>query len=177
MKFKLKTLLISAALISMATLLSHVKLFSMPAGGSVTLLSMFFATLPGYFFGWKVGILSGVVYGAVQFAVEPWFVHPIQIALDYIFAFAALGFSGFFTKGERRLQIGYVAAVFGRFFFSALAGYIFYSEMGWSFWEKIVMSVAYNAQYTVVEAVITLVVASVPAFKTFLKIAEKRAHA
>jgi thiamine transporter len=175
MKFKLKSMIISAALIAVAAALSNVKLFSMPSGGSATLLSMLFASAPGFLFGWKLGILSGVVYGLVQFALGPYIVHPAQVVLDYFFAFGALGFTGFFTAGKHRLQIGYAVAVLGRFFFSALSGFIFYSDMGLSFMENIIATVTYNGGYMGAEMIITLILISIPVFKSFLERLEKQA--
>jgi thiamine transporter len=170
-------MVISAALIAVAALLSNLKLLSMPAGGSVTFLSMFFAAAPGALFGWRLGLLSGFVYGVLQYALGGYYVHPAQIILDYPLAFGALGLSGFFTSGKYRLQIGYSVAVLGRFFFSALSGYIFFSDAGNSVWANIIATVTYNGGYMGVELIITLIVISIPAFKSFFEQMEKRALA
>ena len=170
-------MIISAVLIAVASLFSNIKLFSMPAGGSVTLLSMLFAAAPGFLFGWRLGILSGLVYGLAQYALGAYIVHPVQLVMDYFLAFGALGFSGFFTTGKYRLQIGYVAAVLGRLFFSSLSGYIFFSDLDLSVIERIFAAITYNGSYMGLEMIITLVVISVPVFKTFLERMEKQALA
>lgn len=62
---KLKNIIISVVSLSLvaATSLSSVvtsmiKIFSLPMGGSVTLLSMLFIVLIGYWFGLKVGLVA-----------------------------------------------------------------------------------------------------------------------
>ncbi|MDE5893146.1 MAG: energy-coupled thiamine transporter ThiT, partial [Acetatifactor sp.] len=54
-----------AMAIALGTVLSNVKLFEFPTGGSITLLSMLAACLPGYFFGLGEGIMTGVAYGVL----------------------------------------------------------------------------------------------------------------
>lgn len=46
-----KQLVFSAMAIALATVTSFIKLFSLPMGGSVTLLSMLFIVLIGYWYG------------------------------------------------------------------------------------------------------------------------------
>ena len=59
---RLSTLQITFCALSMALamVLSFVKFFSLPFGGSITLLSMLFICLPGYWYGVRVGITAGV---------------------------------------------------------------------------------------------------------------------
>ncbi|HCS68074.1 MAG TPA: energy-coupled thiamine transporter ThiT, partial [Oribacterium sp.] len=86
-----KILVYSAACIALASITSMMKIFSFPTGGSITLCSMLFATLPGFFFGPTVGIAAGVAYGILQFILEPYILTPVQVILDYILAFGAFG--------------------------------------------------------------------------------------
>ena len=60
--FKIKNLAFCGLLVALATVTSFIKIFSFPFGGSVTLLSMLFVVLAGYFYGPKLGILTAVVY-------------------------------------------------------------------------------------------------------------------
>ena len=46
--------------------------------------------------GAKMGLFTCFIYGLVQFALEPYAYHPIQVLLDYPLAFGVLGLSGFF---------------------------------------------------------------------------------
>ena len=110
-----KQLVYSAVAIALAVVCSMIKLFEMPMGGSVTLLSMLFIVLIAYWYGPYVGIMTAVAYGLVQFVTEPIFYTIPQMLLDYPLAFGALGLAGFFNKKKWGLQIGYVVGVFGRF--------------------------------------------------------------
>ena len=102
-----KQLVYSAVAIALAVVCSMIKLFEMPMGGSVTLLSMLFIVLIAYWYGPYVGIMTAVAYGLVQFVTEPIFYTIPQMLLDYPLAFGALGLAGFFNKKKWGLQIGY----------------------------------------------------------------------
>ena len=71
-----KQLVYSAVAIALAVVCSMIKLFDMPMGGSVTLLSMLFIVLIAYWYGPYVGIMTAVAYGLVQFVLEPIFYNP-----------------------------------------------------------------------------------------------------
>ena len=127
MKNTTKQLVFSAAAIALALIASRIKLFDMPMGGSVTLLSMLFISLIGYWFGPAAGIMTAVAYGMLQFVMEPVFYTIPQMLTDYPLAFGALGLSGFFSKQKHGLVIGYLAGVLGRYFFATLSGIIFFA--------------------------------------------------
>ena len=82
-----KQLVYSAVAIALAVVCSMIKLFEMPMGGSVTLLSMLFIVLIAYWYGPYVGIMTAVAYGLVQFVTEPIFYtipHGSPIGIDDI---------------------------------------------------------------------------------------------
>lgn len=162
-KFNAKQMAFSAAALALATVLSNVKLFHMPMGGSVTLFSMLFVTLVGYWFGLKVGICAAVAYGILQLAFGPYIIHPLQLCVDYIFAFGALGLSGIFKGKKYGLIAGYWVAIFGRFLFSFLSGVIFFASAaegakGGLF----VYSILYNGGYIFAEGILTSVLLVIP---------------
>ena len=84
-----KQLVYSAVAIALAVVCSMIKLFDMPMGGSVTLLSMLFIVLIAYWYGPYVGIMTAVAYGLVQFVLEPIFYTIPQMLLDYPLAYSA----------------------------------------------------------------------------------------
>ena len=92
--------------IAMATVLSLIKLYKMPQGGSVTPASMLPILLYALCFGPGWGLAVGVVYGVVQLAVEPYWMNPLQVFFDYIAAFGLLGLAGFFahSRAQRLAQ-------------------------------------------------------------------------
>ena len=94
MSKNVKVLVYCAVCIALATVTSMIKVFEFPTGGSITLCSMLFAMLPGFFFGPAIGIAAGVAYGILQFIIDPYVLTPVQAILDYVFAFGAFGISG-----------------------------------------------------------------------------------
>ena len=161
-KFTTRQLVFSAMAIAVAVVCSMIKVFNMPNGGSVTLLSMFFIVLIAYWYGPYVGIMTGLAYGLVQFVTEPIFYTIFQLLLDYPLAFGALGLAGFFNKKKWGLQIGYAVGVAGRFVFHTLSGVIFFASYAPEGMNPWVYSMGYQASYLLPEAAITLVIICIP---------------
>ena len=160
--FKIRNLAFCGLLIALATVTSFIKLFSFPFGGSVTLLSMLFVVLAGYFYGPKLGILTAIVYGLVQLVIEPQIYYPMQVVMDYVLAFGAIGLGSFLWKKKYGLITGYLIGITGRYLFSALSGYIFFAEYAWEGWSPILYTLAYNGAYIYSEAVITIILLLLP---------------
>ena len=83
--------------IALSFTLSYVKLWRMPQGGSVTLVSMLPIMLFSYVYGAKKGVLIGLIYGILQSLQDPYIVHPAQFLLDYPIAYAVTGLAGCLT--------------------------------------------------------------------------------
>ncbi|MCI5584952.1 MAG: energy-coupled thiamine transporter ThiT [Lachnospiraceae bacterium] len=168
-KITTRQIVFSAMAIALATVIAVViKLPSLPNGGSVTLFSMLIVTLVGYWYGPVVGITAAVAYGILQFITGPYVVHPAQVILDYPLAFGALGLSGFFKDKKNGLLTGYIVGVIGRFFWAMVSGLIFYTEYVDSLqgnMAAIWASTAYNLSYLLPEAVLTIILISLPAVK------------
>lgn len=154
-----------AMAIALGTVLSNIKLFHFPMGGSITLLSMLVICLPGYFFGLGAGLLTGFAYGVLQLMIDPYVLFPMQLVVDYLLAFGALGLSGLFTNAEYGLIKGYLAGVFGRYVFAALSGWIFFGSYAWEGWDALPYSLTYNAIYIFAEAGVTLAILCIPAVR------------
>lgn len=162
-KFSAKQLSFSAMAIALAMLTSMLKLWDMPMGGSVTLFSMLFITLIGYWYGFGVGITTAIAYGILQLIIDPYIISFPQMILDYVFAFGALGLSGLFSKTRHGLVAGYIAGVLGRFVFATLSGYIFFPTFMPEFFDSaIVYSICYNGAYIGAEAILTLILICLP---------------
>lgn len=174
-KITTRQLVYASAAIALAVVCSMLKLFESPMGGSVTLFSMLFIVLIAYWYGPSIGIMTAVAYGLVQFVTEPIFYTIPQMLLDYPLAFGALGLAGFFYKKPHGLVIGYLVGVAGRFVFSALSGVIFFGAYAPEGMNPIVYSAAYQASYLVPEAVITLLVISIPPVSKALAHVKKQA--
>ena len=157
-----KYLVLCAILIALSIGLNQIKLLHLPFGGSITLLSMLAATLAGYFCGPKWGLISGLALGLLNLAFGGYVVHPIQLILDYILAFTALGLSGFFTETKNGLYIGYAISVIARFICSFLSGFIFFGEYAPEGMSPALYSFAYNGISIGAEGVITLIILAIP---------------
>lgn len=165
-KFSAKQLAFSAMAIALATVASMIKLIHLPMGGSVTLLSMFFVTLIGYWYGLGAGLTTGVAYGILQLVIDPYIISVPQMLVDYVFAFGALGLAGLFCKNRKKYGIilCYIAGILGRYIFAVISGWIFFgiyaSDYGFS--SPVVYSLAYNGAYIFLEAGITIVILLIP---------------
>ena len=78
----IQQLVTCAVALALAYVTSYIKIFKLPFGGSVTLFSMLFIVLIGYWYGIKVGILTGLVYGIFQFLQEPYVLSFFQVCCD-----------------------------------------------------------------------------------------------
>lgn len=170
---KAKQMAISGLAIALAMVISTVvKLPSLPNGGSVTLFSMLIVSMVGYWYGPTAGIATAVTYGIFQFITEPFFLHPVQVLLDYPLAFGALGLSGFFSDKKNGLVRGYIAGVLGRLLFHEISGLIFYSSYVGGLQGNMAAIGAvllYNASYVLTEGGMTLAVLSVPTVRRTLE--------
>ena len=129
--------------------------------------------LPGYWFGLGAGIATGVAYGVLQLLIDPYVLYPLQLVVDYLLAFGALGLSGLFSNAKLGLIKGYIAGVLGRYVFAVISGWIFFGYYAWEGWDPLPYSLAYNAIYIFSEAAITLVILSAkPVRNLFAKLKE-----
>ena len=177
-----RQLVFSAAAIALAMVLSNVKIIHMPMGGSVTLLSMFFITLIGYWYGIKGGLLAAVAYGFLQFVLGGYFMSLPQMLCDYPLAFGALGLSGLFSpksgvSSAKTMIAGYLVGVAGRYVFSIISGVVFFAsyaaDAGYE--SPLVYSAVYNGAYLGLEALITVVVILIPAVQKGLNTVKRQA--
>ncbi len=164
-----KQLVFSAAAIALAMITSNLKLFDPPMGGSITLCSMLFICLIGYWYGLGSGLLAACAYGVLQLVTNPYIISIPQMLTDYLFAFGALGLSGLFSNKKYGLIKGYIVGVLGRYFFSFLSGMIFFSTAAADYnMAAPVYSLVYNGAYLGGEAVLTLVILAIPAVRNGL---------
>ena len=159
-KLTVKQLAFCAMAIALGTVLSNIKLFHFPTGGSITLLSMLVICLPGYWFGLGAGIATGVAYGVLQLLIDPYVLYPMQLVVDYLLAFGALGLSGLFSNAKFGLIKGYITGVLGRYVFAVISGWIFFGSYAWDGWDPLPYSLVYNAIYIFAEAAVTLLILS-----------------
>ena len=178
--FSTKQLVFCAMAIALGYATSYVKILTMPWGGSITLCSMLFVALIGYWYGPKIGLCAGFAYGLLQFLQDggSYILSPLQACLDYIVAFAALGCSGFFANQKNGLIKGYVAAILARGLFHTIGGYLYWMDyMPENFPASLsaIYPIAYNYAYILAEGVITIILLCLPPVKRAMASVKKLA--
>jgi len=162
-KFQVKQLAFSAMAITLAVVTStFMKFARLPYGGSITFFSMFFICFIGYLYGTRAGVLAGIAFGFINLFLDPVIMHPVQLLLDYPIAFGCLGLAGVFSKSKYGLVKGYVFGVIGRYICHVITGCIFFYMYAPKGWNTFLYSLAYNASYIVPEAVVTVIILSLP---------------
>ena len=164
-KASTKQLVYCGAAMGLAFLTSYFRLFKLPFGGSVTLFSMLFICLIGYWYGLRVGLTTGFAYGILQFLQDPYVLSVFQVCCDYLFAFAALGLSGLFCRSKHGLIKGYLLGVLGRGLFHSIGGYLYWmAYMPDNFPKSLgaVYPIVYNYSYLLAEAAVTIAILLLP---------------
>lgn len=162
----------AGVMIALAFVLSLIKVWQMPQGGSVTAGAMVPLILLAIRRGPAVGVVAGGVFGLLDFLREPYFLTPVQFLLDYPVPFALLGLAGL-IPGQPVL-----AALFGIFLrfashvVSGVAFYASYAPAGQSPW---VYSIVYNGSYLLPDFVITAVVLQILASRYLKGVASRLA--
>lgn len=119
-----RVLVYGALCIALSFVLSYVRLFKLPQGGSITLASMLPVILYAYWFGPGPGFLAALVYGLLQFVQDPYFFSFAQFLLDYLLGFGALGLASLIPK----LPLATLVSGAGRFLCSFISGIVFFGD-------------------------------------------------
>lgn len=164
-KTDIRALTASALMVALATVLGMIKLFSMPQGGSVTLLSILPIAACGYLLGTRRGVMAGFCVGLINLIMGPYVIHPVQLLLDYPVAFGAVGIAGLLRDKSNGLTKGYILGVIARYICAVLSGVIFFGEYAPEGFNAWTWSLWYNLTYLAAEAVITIIVINIPAVK------------
>lgn len=160
----------AAICMALSFVLSYIRLFKLPQGGSVTPASLLPIIAFAYYYGSVPGLVVGIAYGFLQMIQDPWIVGAVQAALDYPLAFGCIAFAGVAgdlnrKKGLNELVswIGGVAMVgLGRFICHVLSGVVFFAEYAeGSGLSPLVYSLSYNS-FVFVDLTICLVVVAFP---------------
>ena len=167
-RISVKQMTVSALCLALAFVLSNIKIFKLPTGGSLTVFSMFFVTYIGYLYGPRVSMSAAFAYGLLQMIADPYIISVPQLLCDYILAFGALGLAGFFHNSRYGMLKGYFAGILGRYFFSVLSGVIFFASYAPEGSSALGYSLTYNASYIGAEAILTVATLCVPAVRVAL---------
>jgi len=157
-----KMLSLGAICMALSSVLSLIKLFSFPQGGSITPASMLPMILFAYLYGAGPGLTLGFIYGVLQYILGPYFVSVPQVILDYPVAFGVIGLAGCFNKMKDErvgLAVGTVVGSLGRLIAAVASGVIFFADYAPAGMNPMVYSLGYNATYMVPECIICVIIA------------------
>ena len=152
-KWSTKMLSFGALSIALSFVLSCIRLFRMPNGGSVTPASMLPLMLFAASYGIGPGFMAGLVYGVLQ-ALQGGvaFLGFGQFMLDYLLAFTVLGLAGLAKKLPEKwgLYCAIIIAALARIICHTLAGILFWDTAPWA-------SFVYNISYLGPDTLICIV--------------------
>ena len=158
----LRALTEGAIMVAVAQILSYLKLWEMPWGGSIV-LSMIPILLYSVRWGLGAGLLSGFVFGVLQFTFDGGFAIGWQSVLgDYIIAYSVLGLAGLFHKNKYGLLIGTAVGCAARFLVHYVVGATVWGEympdtfFGMTMTTPWFYSALYNGSYMLIDMIFCL---------------------
>ncbi|MBQ8576745.1 MAG: energy-coupled thiamine transporter ThiT [Clostridia bacterium] len=180
----LRALIECAIMVALSTVLSLIKVYELPLGGSVTLLSMLPVCVLSIRLGLKWGIAGGFVYAVLQMLLDiakvvTWGLTPVSligcILFDYLIAFTCVGIAGFFRdRGRTGMVAGVVLALFLRFCSHLVSGTLIFDIWVPEEWSNpFLYSIVYNGSFMLPEMILTvaavLLLTKTSAFKRILE--------
>ena len=185
---RILNLVLGGIMVALGTVLSFIKPFDLPYGGSITLCSMLPIMFYGYRCGPKWGLAAGFVFSVLQLLFGLDDLKGISalmvvgsILLDYLLAFTVLGLAGMFRGKIRNNAAAFTLGCL----VTGLLRYVCSFLSGWLLWAQfmtvtdmqdfianfvpglagasgtglaIFYSLVYNGSYTIPEIVLTCVV-------------------
>jgi thiamine transporter len=140
-------------------------------GGSIS-LAMTAIFIMAYRWGLKGGLTTGLLIGSLQilYSFSGEIVHPLQVFLDYIFAYTSVGFAGMFAKKIAKAEptgklyyitMGVILASSIRLLMHIISGWVYFREYipseiiesyHWFYW-----SIIYNMGYMIPSTILSLI--------------------
>jgi len=175
-------LVTSGVMIALAAVLSLIKVWAMPLGGSVTLLSMLPILMISLRYGVRWGFVTSLLYAVVQIFMDlgglmSWGMTPLTwvgcLVFDYLLAYGILGIGGIFrNKGIKGYISGITLAMILRFLSHFISGSIVFAVWCPEGWNVYWYSVCYNGAYMLPELIFTLIASlllfRLPAFRKLI---------
>ena len=170
-KFTTQMMTLIGISIALSTVLQFITIFKMPQGGSVTAGSMVPIVLISLFYGPQVGFLTGFLFGIINFMVDPFALHPVQVLFDYPLPFMAIGIVGYFRgRNIKGILVGVVLAMFASFACHFISGVVFFGSYAPKGTSVYLYSLIYNGSYLSAETIITCVIIGMLPIKRLAKL-------
>lgn len=139
-KSNTKKIAVCSIMTALSVILSFIKIFDLPYGGSITFFSMVPVMFAGYAYGVKWGVISGAVLGFIQciagagsslaYLTDDALSFILCLLFDYIVAFAVLGLSGAFKNKIKNPKISFPVGVA----FAGFLRFLCHFVTGWFVW-------------------------------------------
>ena len=163
-KQKLRALCEGAIMVALAQVLSMIKLWELPQGGSITL-----GMLPIFLYcarwGLGPGMLASTAYAVLQLLFDSAYAWGWQSVVgDYLVAFAVLGVAGIFSKRKLGFFWGAIVGSLARFLVHYVVGATVWAEymppefFGMTMTTPWIYSALYNGSYILIDLAMVLVV-------------------
>ncbi len=166
---KTRILVECALMVALGTVLSNIRFFTMPNGGSITLFGNLPFILVSFRHGTKWGVFTGFVDACLSLLLN-FYAPPTKnllfligsVLLDYVLACMALGLASLFARPFKNrlagVAFGTFMACFLEFVCSFLSGGLIWPNLSDSFgpWGY---SLVYNGSYMLPEALLTVAAA------------------
>ena len=167
------TIVTGGIAIALSFVLSNIKLFELPNGGTITPASILPVIVFAMAFGPGWGFAVAFILSLLQL-IGGYLVTPFQVLLDYTLGYTAYGFIGFAALPRRErlalrnplkrfLNAGIVRAVaftfvayLIRWFCSVLSGVIFYAEYAPEGMNPWIYSMTYNGSFLSIDFAVLL---------------------
>lgn len=168
-KTKLTVLCECGIMLALAAVLSLIKVWESPYGGSVTLVSMLPIIIMSVRRGTRVGLGCSLAYAILQIGLDLGKLMGYGmtvgiwigcIVFDYLVPYTALGLAGVWRKrGITGRMSGVVMVVVIRYISHVISGCVFFGTYAWEGWNPLPYSLAYNAVYMLPEMALTAIAA------------------
>lgn len=164
----------AAMCVAIAFVLSCIKVYKMPQGGSITAASMLPLVAFSVACGPLQGAIAGCAHGLLGLIQDPYVIHPVQMLVDYPLASGALALGGLVRfipmKKQFKLPAAVLLGAIGRYLMAVLSGTVFFSEYAPVGQSALIYSLLYNISYLGPDALICILVAFVPGISRIVDI-------
>ena len=158
-KFEIHIFINISLMLTLAMILSEIRLYHLPQGGSVTLGGLIPLLLISFRYG------AGVLFGLLTIIQDPLIVHPVQVLFDYPLPVMAIGLAGIFHE---KIFLGTILAFAGNFICHFISGVVFFASYAPEGTSPVMYSLVTNATYIVPELIICLVILKILPVKRLL---------
>ena len=148
----------TAMFVALSFVLSMIKFYHYPQGGSLSLASMLPLMLCGILYAPGVGMTAGVASGLLSLMTDFYVIHPAQLMLDYFLPNMMFGLSGMFgTTGKIRPALGALVCSVLSVFCNVLSGVVFFAAYAgeMNVWRY---SIIYNCSTNGIEALLSIAI-------------------